>query len=131
MSDTKQIRTFIQLSQAVRLLHTPGVISVCLQPIDTTIKESEADVIFEKYGSKVIEDHLGPPMKKFGELLFKMSNAGYIYADKEGLDVAPNLNRQKPWTPELTRLLKETKSVFEKLKKEIYMNEKGEIIQLH
>jgi len=131
MSDTKQIRTFIQLSHAVRLLHTPGVFSVCLQPVDTAIKESDAYVIFEKYGSKVIKDHLGPPMEKFGKLLFKMSKEGYIYADKEGLDVVPGLNKQKPWTPELTRLLKETKSVFENLKKEIYMNEKGEIIQLH
>ena len=131
MSGTKQMKIFDQLSLAVGLLHTPGVISVCLQPIDTTIKESEADVIFEEYRSKVVEDHLGPPMKKFGELLFKMSKEGYIYVDKEGLDVVPGLNRQKPWTPELKRLLKETKSVFEKLKKEIYMNEKGEIIQLH
>ncbi len=131
MSDTKQIRTFIQLSQAVRLLHTPGVISVCLQPIDTTIKESETNVIFEKYGSKAIADHLGPPMEKFGELLFKMSKEGYIYADKEGLDIVPGLNKQKLWTPELTRLLKETKSVFENLKKEIYMNEKGELVQPH
>ena len=131
MSGTKQMKIFDQLSLAVGLLHTPGVISVCLQPIDTTIKESEADVIFEEYGSKVIEDHLGPPMKKFGELLFKMSKEGYIYADKEGLDVVPGLNKQKLWTPELTRLLKETKSVFENLKKEIYMNEKGELIQMH
>ena len=60
-----------------------------------------------------------------------MSEEGYIYADKDGLNVVPGLNRQKPWTPELTRLLKETKSVFENLKKVIYMNEKGEIIQLH
>ena len=131
MSGTKQMKIFDQLSLAVRLLHMPGVISVCVQTVDTTIKESEADVIFEKYGSKVIEDHLGPPMKKFGELLFKMSKEGYIYADKDGLSIAPGLNRQKPWTPELTRLLKETKSVFENLKKEIYMNEKGELIQMY
>ena len=131
MSGTKQMKIFDQLSLAVGLLHTPGVISVCLQPIDTTIKESEADVIFEEYGSKVVEDHLGPPMKKFEELLFKMSKEGYIYVDKEGLDVVPGLNRQKPWTPELTRLLKETKRVFENLKKEVYMNEKGELIQIH
>ena len=131
MSDTKQIRTFIQLSEAVRLLHTPGVISICLQPVDTAIKESDAYVIFEKYGSKVIKDHLGPPMEKFGKLLFKMSEAGYIYMDKDVPDISPNLNRQKLWTPELTRLLKETKSVFENLKKEIYMNEKGELIQMY
>ena len=99
--------------------------SLAIDPI------SRPDVIFEKYGSKVIEDHLGPPMKKFGELLFKMSKEGYIYADKDGLSIAPGLNRQKPWTPELTRLLKETKSVFENLKKEIYMNEKGELIQMY
>ena len=131
MSGTKQMRIFDQLSLAVRLLHMPGVISVCVQTVDTTIKESEADIIFEKYGSKVIADHLGPPMQKFGELLFKMANAGYIYMDKEAPDIPPNLNRRKPWTSELTHLLNETKNVFERVKKEIHMNEKGEIIHMH
>ena len=131
MNDTKQMNDFLKICERIRYLHKPGVIRISLQPNDITIKELEACVIFEKYGSKVIADHLGPPMEKFGKLLFKMSEAGYIYMDRGVPDISPNLNRQKPWTPELTRLLKETKSVFENLKKEIYMNEKGEIIQLH
>ena len=131
MNDTKQMNDFLEICERIRYLHKPGVIRISLQPNDITIKELEACVIFEKYGSKVIADHLGPPMQKFGELLFKMANAGYIYMDKEVPDIPPNLNRQKPWTSELTHLLNETKNVFERVKKEIHMNEKGEIIHMH